>query len=718
MNFSFNAAASLVADDVRPRLFFGSDDIPSIRQGLNTVAGRKVWQLFVNRARTFAGVALAADDLPTMIAKWNTSWNNPGTQVVRSLVDIATLAVLDDDEQAFEVCRRILAVCPAAEEISLSSSQGRQRLGYSTGFYLAPVYDMISSRLTTAERKAFCDWAVESAITKTLDRIDPNIFFTPGGNIALSGFDSAFVTAMSLYGDRYAKLNPKTIQRLIAILEVALSGSIGPNGYPLEDIGYGTYVTAKLAFNVELAKRLGIADLTQTTPRYHQFGRAILHFTQPWGQHLSNTGDHGDDFGMREFILPRLAVDTNDPSLLWLWQTLCYNHGAIHPVNNNEILYGEAVIGKNRQVPATMPSLLFAPLLAKAKRPTDTTLPTAFLCRRRGLASFRSGWRDNDSLLIFDSSQRSDGAQGHHHDSAGHFSFSAIGEYFAIDTGRYNVSQSCHNVTLVNAEQQVNRDEWSQTTVEGRLTDYATDPFVDTAACDATPQYGAAVRKAERRVGLVKGPGAPAYAWVVDAINANDKIATFDWQMQCAPESRLALRRNGATVTGFRHGNLLDVHLFLPLFPGNKNSPNAHRIEKVFEDIGRPNALTYCGFNNPGEMEKKIASYGRPSQMIHGPVYERPRLVIRFNGWNGRSLGLLIPRLKGDKAPKITQLNSTTGTIAVQIAFTDVTDTIIVGFDHALLRANDVSEHGGWCVVRCRNSDGQIIRRTVGTGLV
>jgi hypothetical protein len=117
-------------------------------------------------------------------------------------------------------------------------------------------------------------------------------------------------------------------------------------------------------------------------------------------------------------------------------------------------------------------------------------------------------------------------------------------------------------------------------------------------------------------------------------------------------------------------------------------------------------------------MEKKIASYGRPSQMIHGPVYERPRLVIRFNGWNGRSLGLLIPRLKGDKAPKITQLNSTTGTIAVQIAFTDVTDTIIVGFDHALLRANDVSEHGGWCVVRCRNSDGQIIRRTVGTGLV
>jgi hypothetical protein len=149
MNFSFNAAASLVADDVRPRLFFGSDDIPSIRQGLNTVAGRKVWQLFVNRARTFAGVALAADDLPTMIAKWNTSWNNPGTQVVRSLVDIATLAVLDDDEQAFEVCRRILAVCPAAEEISLSSSQGRQRLGYSTGFYLSPASAMAISLMYT-----------------------------------------------------------------------------------------------------------------------------------------------------------------------------------------------------------------------------------------------------------------------------------------------------------------------------------------------------------------------------------------------------------------------------------------------------------------------------------------------------------------------------------------------------------------------------------------
>lgn len=713
MDYRLNTARSLVTHNIRPRLHFGPDDIARIHQGLDTPVGRRIWTAFAKRARALATLALEVDDPVVTLAEWSRSWDRPGTKIVFGLPDIAALAALADDEQAFAACRRILTACAAAEQLSLKDG-GRKRLGYMTGAYLAPAYDMIAARLTVAERRAFCSWGVDCSIRQTLKELDPRFFFSPGGNIPVVGLNGAFITALCLHGDPYAKLDDGTLARLTTMLETAVGGSIAPDGYPLEDIGYGTAVTSGLAISVECARRLGVADIAATLPRYHLFGRAILHFVQPWGEHLSNTGDHGDDFRAREFILPRLATDTADPTLLWLWQTLSYNHGAVHPGNSDQTLYGEVSVGSGRQVPPTLATLLHAPLLRQARRPT-AKIPTAFCDRRRGIVSFRSGWRADDALLIFDSSQRSDGAQGHHHESAGHFSFSALGEYFSIDTGRYNVAQSCHSVVLVNAAQRKEDDQWRQTTKEGRLTAYAPHPFVDTAAVDSTVQHG--VLKAERRAGLVKGPEAPAYAWVADAINANNEMAVFDWQMQCAPESRLRTRRRGATITGFRHGNLLDVDLFLPLFPGNHRSPDAHRITEVFEDVGHPNATAYLHFDDPEEIRKKVAAFSRPAAMIHGPVYERPRLVVRFSGWNGRSLALLIPRRKGEPAPRLTQLDALPGTIAVTIAFATVTDTLILGFDHPMLRADGIDERGGWCVVRRRNSDGHILRHVIGAGI-
>lgn len=714
MNFQFNAAQKLVTGDIRPRLYFGPDDIDSIRSGLDFPAGKRLWKNFKRRSRALTEMALNFEDLDEPLSKWCDRWDQPATKIVFGLADIAALAVLDDDSDALEVCRRVFAACPAAER--LSKGGGRKRLGYMTGFWLAPAYDLVAGRLTPAERRTFCTWADQSVVRKTLDELDPRFFFGPGANIPIVGMCSAWITALSLLGDRQAPQDARILARLGTMLETAVGAAINPDGYPIEDIGYGTAIASDLAIGIECGRRLGVIDLDRSMPRYRRFGKAMLHFAQPWGEHLSNTGDHGDDFRERHFILPRLAQATGNPALLWLWQTLSYDHGMIHPANSDPVLYRETLVGRGRQTPATLASLLHAPLLNQARHPSALQLSTAFCDRRRGIVSFRSGWKADDTLLVFDGSQRSAGAQGHHHDSAGHFSLSALGEYFSIDTGRYNNAQSCHSVVLVKGTCDDGNGEWIQTKHEGRLYEYAPHPFVDTAAVDSTPQHH--VRKAERRIGLVKGRGAPAYVWVVDNINAGNAIGWFDWQMQCAPESRVRTRRDGATVTGFRHGNLLDVHMALPLFPGNRKSPDAHRIQSVFSDLAYPSATKYLKFDDPATIRAAVAQFTRPAAMVHGPVYERPRLVIRFEGWNGRCLALLLPRRKGERAARITQLAALPGTIAVDIRFETVTDTLIVSFDHPMLQAGPVDRRGLWCVVRRRNRDGKIMDSATGEDAV
>ena len=127
---------------------------------------------------------------------------------------------------------------------------------------------------------------------------------------------------------------------MILMFEAALHTAIAhADGYPAEDMGYGSGMGGWLAYIAEPLRRAPVTTMF-TTPAHGtapnwatKFGRAILHFIQPWGRNLSNTGDHGDDFGERGFVLARLAHQTNDPTLLWLLGTLYYPHlqlGARH----------------------------------------------------------------------------------------------------------------------------------------------------------------------------------------------------------------------------------------------------------------------------------------------------------------------------------------------------------------------------------------------------
>jgi len=476
-------------------------------------------------------------------------------------------------------------------------------------------------------------------------------------------------------------------------------------------------VTASLAQCAEALRRAGLYDVYEACPKFPKFGRAMLHFVQPWGEDLSNTGDHGDDFAKREFVLARLATETSDPSLLWLLGTLHYHHGKVHPENRLPEVYVEVPLRKGFRTPATYGSLLVLDELKGEKSPKRLGVPTAYCDRERGIVSFRDGWDADGTFLWFDGSQRSPAGQGHAHASAGHFGLSAVGEYFSIGCGRYNNEQSCMSVVLIDGRSGRSLNgEWACVRHHGLLTDYRAGEFVDFAGADSSHQHDCFW--AWRHIGFVKGPRARGYVWTVDDINKNDAWAEYWWQMQTSPENTIRTYKRSATITGGHQGNKLDVHFAVPA--ANEYDP-PHTIT-MDQDLGTASAYKYLcrdPSNSGGDypsLEKHVARYERPADMVHGPVYVRPRLLGKIGGLNGRIMSVMVPRAKGEPKPKVMQIKSIPASLAMKVTFADVEDVIIFAFEHDLLEAADVVARGHWCVVRRCLKTGRVLAHEIEHG--
>lgn len=327
-------------------------------------------------------------------------------------------------------------------------------------------------------------------------------------------------------------------------------------------------------------------------------------------------------------------------------------------------------------------------------------MPTAFCDRERGLVTFRSGWKPDDTFVVFDGSQRSPSAQGHMHASAGHFCLSALGEYFAIGPGRYNMEQNCQNIVLVDGQSGRSTDgQWSMTFWHGLLTEYRPGRFCDTAAVDSSHQHNC--YWARRYIGLVKDAGSvPAYLWTVEDINKANDWAEFWWQLHTSPENTIALHATHAEITGWRYGNKLAIHFALP---APESYPRPHTLT-LAQDIAESSSYKYIP--NSAERVKKFA---RPSDMLHYSAFQRPRLLAKVGGYNGRFMSVLLPRCKDAVPARVTRLPSLDNSLAVRIDFGDVRDTLIFAYEHHLLEADGISGRGQWCVVRRAARTGRVL---------
>lgn len=699
MRFAFGAAATLYAQRKHPRVFFGADDLPVLRKRLKAGDGKVIADEWRKRTRESVREILAIE--PAELTPHLKGASKPGYGGIGAAVNMGMLAALDDDADALEATLRVLTAAPGAEENPPWNGQSRHRLGRCMGSSLALAYDCIHAHLTPDARRTLCRWLYEHGARQTLDELRPHYFQAPGMNIPLGGLLHVVKMLLVLDGEEEVPDTADTWRTVLPMFEATLHTILGPNGYPEEDMGYGTSVAGHAAQVAEALRRAGRYDAYTACPRYAKFGDAMLHLVQPWGLHLSTTGDHGDDFGGRTFVLARQAAETRNPALLWLLGTLCYP--SFPPI-------GDVTLGRDRRAEASVFALLVADRLKGGVHPAKLKPPpaTAFHDPQRGIVTFRSDWRPDATFVVFDGSQRNPGAQGHAHASAGHFSLSALGEYFGIDTGRYNMEQNCHSVVLIDGRSgRSTEGEWTSMTHDGVLKHCAPGAWVDTAAVDSSLQHNCFW--ARRTLGLVKGRGAPAYVWVVDDLNKNNAWGEYWWQLHTCPENTIALHDTWATLTGWRHGHHLDVHFALPATE-EYNPP--HHLVGLSQDEVEPSSYKYVGPFDPQRVER----LGRPANQVHYSTFRRPRLIAKIAGLNGRFMSLLLPRAKGTEPAQVTRLASLPGSLAVRIECEAVEDTLIFAHEHHVLEAGAVSARGQWCLVRRNRKSGTVLDYTVADG--
>ncbi len=580
-------------------------------------------------------------------------------------------------------------------------AQGQRDYVDAGGHGLALAYDLLHGRLSETDRVKLARWLVEKGVRRPLARVEPIYLRCAGGNMALVAMGQALVNLLAVWGDAEAGEMCRERELLVRYLDASLQTTTGPQGYPAEDIGYGTACAARLAVYAGLAGRAGWYDLEKCCPQFLKFGRAMLHFVQPWGENLTNTGDHGDDFALREFVLARQAKINNDPVLLWLSGTLSYG---------GHLGYPEVRLADGRNVPASWQSLaVLEEMGVRPRAPEDGVDGTAYCDMSRGLVSFRSGWGRDATYLHLDGAQRPSEAAGHEHDSGGHFGLSAVGEYFGISPGRYNMEQSGHNVVLVDGKSgQSTEGEWRATYYRGRLTGFHPDGFVDSASCDNSQQSNC--YWSYRTVGLVKGEGMPAYAWTLDDVNADHgKVMPREywWTMHTSPGNEIRVGEGCATVVGRREGGMLDLFWATP---DSATLPAPYEVS-VMADEATPSSYKYV-------TEAMVADQRRrqkdaPWKQLHHAVYFRPRVVAKVLGPNGKFLTLMVPRAKGAEAPVFKRLANLDGQIAVSLRVGDLEDTIIYAFGHRLLIAGEIDLRGEWVVERRRVSTGEMVARRV-----
>ena len=698
--FAFGAAAALYARGVHPRVVMGPADVARLREAGRTGAHRTILAGLRRKIAPFVA-RVRADAAPA--DTFRTTVKGPDYAIIWNIADLALVGVLDECDDTIQAARKALLTVPAAFADPAQCGGNVYTMMYGCH---PLAYDLLHAHLSADERAAYCGWVLAACLRPTLAAPPQLYYHNAGANTPICYTLPLLLGLLAIEGDAGVPDLTDAYRELLARLAATLHATIGEDGFPIEDIGYGTAVVAGLAQVVEPLRRAGRYDAYADCPRYTKFGDAILHFAQPWGRYLTNTGDHSDCIICRETVLAREAATTGNAALRWLLGRLVYPTTPPLAGDPTPPTWTEVALRPGYQVPATGWSLLLADDLGPAARPRPATSPTAFCDRSRGIVSFRSGWDDDATLLVFDGSRRSASCQGHQHASGGHFGLSALGEYFAIDTGRYNIEQDCHNVVLVDGRSgRSTHGEWRHTSWDGRLTEYQPGAFCDTAAADSTLQH--ACHWARRRVGLVKGAGAPAYVWTLEDVNKEDDWTEFWWQLHTSPENTITITGATATITGWQHGHQLDVHFVLPRPDAY---PRAHTV-RLEQDVATPSSHKYVT-----DPHARVAKLGRPADQLHGPVYVRPRLLAKVSGYNGRFLSLLLPRRQGEAPATVCVLPTVDNALAVRVSFGTVADTLICAYEHQQLEADGVSGRGDWCVVRRDRATRRVLHYELGNG--
>lgn len=668
----FGCASRFYRQAIHPRVLFGPEELEELRSWVRKGNGKRILDAIHNELRPLIAEALK-ESVEKLLSPGSKRKAEVASRLLSRLFEFALIGELRGDASALEVSLRVFEFIPEIAD----SSKRREHRGVPLSAFLA--YDLLHRELGEKTRRELCEWTLRDVIERSYERVQKDIYFCAGMNIPLAWCRNTIYPALAIQGDSGVPDLEPVIQDCARFMRAFCRTGIGPDGYPEEDIGYGTSCVCAVTEIGEMLFRSGHFNMFKH-PRWRKFGRALLYFVQPWGRRLSITGDFGDDPAISYMALARLAHETGDRTLLWLTSTL--ENSRIPTVR----------LANGLRVFAHYSSLLYLDVFEeRGMSPEEADVPTAFVDRGRGIVSVRSSWRKDATYAHFDASQRHASVMGHWHGSAGHFSLSALGEYFSIDTGRYNVDHDQHSVMLVDGVSPHSTEgEWRGTDYMGRLIGFRSCELSDIALIDSSQMSDCFW--AFRLLGLVKGKGITPYLWTVDDVNKDNDYHEFFWTMQVHPRNEIRIRGKEATIVGYRHGNMLDLAF---VYPPEGQYPKPHTLSL---EQGTITTSSY-------KYIKDIKGESRRRDPLSWSVLIRKRLIARLAGYNGKLMSVMVPRRKGRKPIVFERLETTLNSLAMKIRFPRVTDTLIYSYEHGFLEAEDIEGEGEFALVRRRRND-------------
>lgn len=665
-------SAELFENDIHPRILFGPDDIPGLREKAASGIPAKALAEILRRAERYTDPK--SDDYVDVAESLEQAGALRGAS--DALHCLAFAYVLTGDEswsgKAAPIFRAHL------------DGRGAASLGCQFALAFDLLYGALDPALAQAVSKAIRRESVqayqETQLTgKTIWGLGTNMFVSPFIHYVV-----ALAAVYDVQADRAA------LEAAEGYCRRSIHRGVDAGGAIYEGPSYGHGDAHNYSITAEVLRRAEIADLWTTEPRFVNMARHWVHLLLP-GKRGQNTPC--DAWRLR----PNLPIWTlllharrmNDPVLQWAWEQM----------RNREDVEGFEPMPRRLDTDLGF-LVLWEDDHAVAKRPDEAGWPNSRNSGGMGFITMRSGWNDEDVYLSLMAAGRAPGCRIHQHLDGGHFCLFALNEAFSIDSGYGDIAGRYHSVLRPGAkEPHHSPTDFDQVHTGGQVAAFQASDQVDYACVDISRQWE--TRWYFRHAMLIKAPGAQPYVILFDDANHLDDLSCYEWLMNGEPGNRVELDREseGARVFGKRHR--LDVAW---AYPDDQGYPVVHRLDLAEDEI---DSFRLPHRNQDVDYYTGMGTQVRPRGGARWGIGIRPRLKATLWGYTGHLLTALMPRREGQPTVEIKRL-STPSHFGMVIHWGEVTDTILASPADRHLSLAGIEGEATLAVVR-RDENGSLL---------
>lgn len=641
-----SATARLFADDIHPRLFFGPDDLPQLRQKAQRQPCRRTYDRILAGAE--AAVSPASPSYVDPSASKEELLRGFGGGALNAaafgLHCLAFAYVFTGEkrwaEAAIRIVMRFIGDPQSAAEAAANPEFMFGKICHETlANNLTFVYDFCYECFSEDERRTVKKYlrGVCAGYRATFLHHPRVHKFGLGNNTFWRTFEKYVVTMAACWTPA---ADEQEMPDILAFLRRSIHRGLDEGGAIYEGPGYGWRDSEWLSYMAEILYRMGAIDLWRDEPRFARMFRQWAYLVLP-GERGQN--DYCDAHRLRPdrpmvgMLLAAKRLD--EPVFQWIWQQL-----------GGRSKTPDAQVPPGRFCWALGQSLLWEDPKADVHDPGAAGWPGARGSGNAGVMVMRSGWTDDDAYASLLASTRDSGNNIHQQVDAGHFSFFALGEAFSVDSGYGDILGRYHSVMMPNAAEPTRAPHtFGQMFFGGRPAAFAAGKHADYARVNIGEQWEC--HWAYRHMLLVKAPGASPCLVLLDNVNFGSAHRMYRWQMNSEPGNVVETHddQERAVVTGKRHR--VEVAWAYPE-PGAY--PKDHWLELRAAEI---DSFNWLAKRDPTGM---------------GP---RPQLHADLWGYNGQLLSLLVPRRR-EEAPVVAQRIFGADQFGLVVQFGEVTDTI------------------------------------------